>query len=204
MRRKRDGSLVHCGREISTANIAEIIETVELFPCLSLSELVLTICEHLEWYSASGTLKLDACLKLLQKLEQDGLLKLPEKRLVAKRRSTKEPVLKLAEHEEPIEVCLGDLGQVRLVLVKGQEESSLWKAYVGQYHYLGNTSPFGCFARYFVESDRGKLGCLLFSGASKSLWGRDQWIGWSQDERQRNLGFIKPVQVNAIKSDKIL
>jgi hypothetical protein len=133
---------------------------------------------------------LDACLKLLQKLEQDGLLKLPEKRLVAKRRSTKEPVLKLAEHEEPIEVCLGDLGQVRLVLVKGQEESSLWKAYVGQYHYLGNTSPFGCFARYFVESDRGKLGCLLFSGASKSLWGRDQWIGWSQDERQRNLGFI--------------
>ena len=190
MRRKLDGSFVHCGREITTAELTEITETVSLFPCLSLSELVLTICEHLEWYSASGTLKLDACLRLLERMEQDGLLTLPEKRSVARRSLTKEPEFKLADSEEPIEGCIGDLGQARLVFVRDKEESRLWKAYVRQHHYLGNTSPFGCFARYFIESDRGKLGCLLFSGAAKSLFNRDQWIGWSQDERERNHGLI--------------
>jgi hypothetical protein len=190
MRRKLNGNLVHCGREINTVELEEIVETVALFPCLSLKELVLTICEHLEWYRASGALKLDACRTLLEKMEQDGLLKLPEKRLIAEKRTIEKPVLKVVEPEEPIKGRIGDLGQVRLAFVRDKEESTLWKAYLNQHHYLGDTSPFGCFARYFVESDRGKLGCLLFSGAAKSLLDRDQWIGWSQDERQRNLGFI--------------
>ena len=190
MRRNLNGNLVHCGREIHTGELEEITQTVALFPGLSLTELVLTICEHLEWYSASGTLKLDACLTLLEEMEQDGLLTLPEKRVKAKNCSIKEPLLKLVEPEEPIAGRIGDLGQVRLVFVRDKEESTLWKAYLSQHHYLGDTRPFGCFARYFVESDRGKLGCLLFSGAAKSLWDRDQWIGWSQDERERNHGFI--------------
>jgi hypothetical protein len=34
------------------------------------------------------------------------------------------------------------------------------------------------------------LGCLLFSGAAKAITPRDQWIGWSSNERLRNLGFV--------------
>lgn len=66
----------------------------------------------------------------------------------------------------------------------------LWESYVDCYHYLGYRQPFGCSARYFVESNRGKLGCLLFSGAAKSLLDRDRWIGWSYEERLRKLGFV--------------
>jgi hypothetical protein len=32
------------------------------------------------------------------------------------------------------------------------------------------------------------LGCILFSGAAKALKSRDQWIGWSTNERLRNQG----------------
>ena len=190
MRLKHNGNLVHCGREINIVEQKEIAETVSLFHNLSLKELVQTICEHLEWYRASGALKLDACHTLLVKMEQDGLLKLPEKRAVAKANPKIKPAFELVEPEEPIEGCIGDLGQVRLVLVNDKEENTLWKAYLSKHHYLGDTRPFGCFARYFVESDRGKLGCLLFSGSAKSLFERDQWIGWNQDERERNHGFI--------------
>jgi Domain of unknown function (DUF4338) len=190
MRRKSDGRLVQCGREISDAELEEIVETVATCSGLSHKELALTIAEHLEWYSASGTLKLDACQKLLEKLESNGLLKLPEKRLLAKPRLTVEPALTLPEPEGAIEGRLGDLGPIRLVMAREKEENRLWKAYVSRYHYLGDTRPFGCFVRYFVESDRGKLGCLLFSGAAKSLLARDRWIEWSYEERLRNLGFL--------------
>ena len=34
------------------------------------------------------------------------------------------------------------------------------------------------------------LGCLLFGAAAWKTQARDQWIGWSTDERERNLGLI--------------
>jgi hypothetical protein len=190
MRRKSDGRLVQCGREISDTDEKEIIEMAETYTHLSRKELILTICENLEWYSASGTLKLDACQNLLDKFELSGLLKLPAKRSAAIGLRIKKPMLTLSEPEVPIEGRIRDVGSVRLVLVREKEESRLWEAYVDRYHYLGYKKPFGCYARYFVESDRGKLGCLLFSGGAKSLWDRDRWVGWSYEERLRNLGFL--------------
>ena len=47
-------ALMQCGRRISESEIEQICETVELFPRLSLSKLVATICEHLGWYTAAG------------------------------------------------------------------------------------------------------------------------------------------------------
>ena len=42
------------GRILRGQEIAEIIKTVETFQNLSLRELIETICEHLEWYTATG------------------------------------------------------------------------------------------------------------------------------------------------------
>jgi hypothetical protein len=190
MRQKHEGSLVQCGREISIEEIEEIKETVSVFHRLSREELAVTICEHLEWYSASGTAKADACLSLLCKLESEGLVKLPEGR-VSLRTAPKEPCPgKRTEPKSPIEGSLKDLGPVHLELVRGKEQRGLWNEYVHRYHYLGYKQPFGCFARYFVESDQGRLGCLLFSGAAKALRARDGWIGWSEKSRLRNLGRV--------------
>jgi len=62
---------------ISAEGLADIRETVATCSSLSRSELALMIAEHLEWYSASGSLKLDACLKLLDKLEATGGFETP-------------------------------------------------------------------------------------------------------------------------------
>src|ERR1035438_1060272 len=110
MRRKTNGSLVQSGREISKADQEEIAETVALFPALSLTELVRTICEHLEWYSASGGLKYDACLKLLKRMKQDGLIPLPEKQYFANVKPTKKPLPTLTVSEDAIEGSIGCLG----------------------------------------------------------------------------------------------
>jgi hypothetical protein len=89
-----------------------------------------------------------------------------------------------------MECSLKEVGNVRLEVVRGREKTELWNEYVHRYHYLGYKKPFGCFARYFIESDQGKLGCLLFSGAAKALRRRDSWIGWSERSRLRNLGLV--------------
>ena len=190
MRLMKDGRLVHCGREISNTDVEEITEMVSTYTQLSYKELVKTVCENLQWYSASGELKFDACVKLLEKFQSSGLLELPTKRFITKTVRPKKPMLILPEPEDPIKGHIRGMGSVKLILVTEKEERRLWEAYVDRYHYLGYKQPFGCSARYFLESNRGKLGCLLFSGAAKSLLDRDRWIGWSYEERLRKLGFV--------------
>ncbi|MBW2164198.1 MAG: DUF4338 domain-containing protein, partial [Deltaproteobacteria bacterium] len=59
-----------------------------------------------------------------------------------------------------------------------------------RYHYLGYKKPFGYVLRYFIVSEQGFLGCLMFAGASKALAARDRWIGWTQIQRLRNLAWV--------------
>jgi hypothetical protein len=129
-------------------------------------------------------------MKLLRRLESQGILYLPRKRGNTKN-TYKHPVI--TDKTRPRAEVVGglsDIGSIRLKVIKEKEETELFNEYISRYHYLGYKKPFGCHLRYFVESSNAVLGCLLFSGAAKALRKRDQWIGWSEQERLRNLGFI--------------
>jgi len=143
MRLRKDGRIVQCGKDISDTDVKIIIEIVETYTQLSYTELANTVCENLDWYSASGALKYDACVKLLDKLQSIGLLELPPKRPLKRGIRTKKPMLILPELESPIECDIRDLGSVHLMLVTEKEENRLWEAYVDRYHYLGYRKPFG-------------------------------------------------------------
>ena len=184
--------IFQCGREIGSEELDEIQETVELFPNLSRTELAATLCEHLGWMTASGSYKRDACLKLLEKLESGGFVRLPEKRECRISRQPQRPIsLTSRTAPESDIVCkLKELGLVRVEVIKGKESTGLWNEYVSRYHYLGYKKPFGTFLRYFIVCDRGILGCMLFAGAAKALGVRDRWIGWGDNERLRNLGWV--------------
>ena len=71
------GDWVQCGREFSTEEIRQIRDTVAWLPGLARRELAATVCEHLDWHTASGTPKLQACQKLLERLEVAELVELP-------------------------------------------------------------------------------------------------------------------------------
>ena len=76
-----------------------------------------------------------------------------------------------------------------LKVVEG-EGKRLWNEYVGRYHPLSYKQPFGYRMRYFVVCRQGPLGCLLFSGAAKSLGVRDWWIGWTEIQRLQRLAWV--------------
>lgn len=184
------GSILQSGREIKGEELDVIQETVRLFPYLSRSELAKTISEHLCWFTASGRCKRDACLKLLERLEAEGCVRLPEKRATSPR---KRPGIVFTGRTEPkAEICgsVGEIAPIRVELVNGGQQRRLWAEYVSRFHYLGYRKPFGCSLFYFIESPHGLLGCLLFQGAAKALRVRDEWIGWTKGQRLRNLAWV--------------
>ena len=89
MIQKDNPALVCCGRPITHIEISQIQETVSIFSNLSRKELAQTICEHLNWYTAAGANKIDACMKMLEKLEDINALQLPVKRAMKKPKRTK-------------------------------------------------------------------------------------------------------------------
>ena len=186
--------IMQCGREISDEEVAQIQETVELFPGLAVNELAATICEHLGWYTAGGGLKVHACLKLLNKLESCEVLELTKRQRARRHKMfTRNEEIVISARTDPgfrIEGTVRDLSEVKLELAVEREDKKLWNEYVQRYHPLGYKNPFGYRLRYFITCGEGPLGCLLFSGAAKSLGARDEWIGWNEHQRLRNLAWV--------------
>lgn len=186
-------SVVQAGKEITSQELNQIRETVEMFPNLSRSEVAFTVCEHLGWTTASGGYKLTACLGLLEKLEKLGMVSLPEKEIKRRRKEAghdRPSWTSRSEQGEQITGAIGEVGPVWLVEAGGGEVGQLWKEYVDRYHYLGYHRPFGCVLRYFAFCERGLLGCVQLSGAAKQITVRDRWIGWTSKQRERNLPWV--------------
>jgi hypothetical protein len=188
---KSDSPLIQCGREINPEELCHLKEVVELFPRLSRDELAHTLCEHLGWVTASGGHKMSACMKLLEKIEAKGMIRLPQKRFSIKVKQA--PVSRTGRTDPPAEQIMGELADirpVRLVIARSKEAAGLWNEYVDRHHYLGYKKPFGFPLRYFVECEQGTVGCVLLAGAAKAIGVRDRWIGWSDNQRLRNLAWV--------------
>lgn len=178
-------------REITTEEVSHIQLVVEQFHRLSRKELARTLCEHLSWFSPSGAPKVSNCLRLLERLADQGMIVLPQKGPSGRLTPDKRPKLTQRTAERPlIKGPLSAFAPVELQAVSDQAQNALWNEYVERYHPLGHRRPFGNWLRYFLSSDGELLGCLLIAGAAKALHHRDRWIGWSVAHRRRNLPWV--------------
>ena len=179
------------GRRFTRKQLKLVQETVQTFKHLSLSELALTLCEHLDWKTPNGQLKINSALTLLGNLESHGIVDLPAKRK-SKSRSKRIPAFIDSPEPLPVNAALDVIGPVELQRITSKEDREDWKAYLQTYHYLGYKHPVGSHIGYFILSKtRQRLGCLLFTAsAALTLSSRDQLIGWDKKHRQKLLHFI--------------
>lgn len=185
-----DGPATFCGRTFGAREISEIKGIVESFPALSRTALAGTVCELLDWHRPNGTYKQRECREFLELLEARGFFRLPTRRPRRPRGSpTRVPKTSCGEIQPPITGTVRDVSPVSLVLVGSQEERLLWRELVGRYHYLGHKVPFGAHIRYLVRiaQPEAVVGCLQFSSPAWRMRPRDQWIGWDDGTRCRNL-----------------
>ena len=181
------------GRRIGGGEIAEIGELIEKNPGWSRRRLSEVLAERWQWYAASGQLKDMAARTLLLKLHDRGLIVLPPRRRVAAtRRSDAGPDLFDGVVPEPVEASLSSLRPLQLQVVGPKDRDyGVFQRYLRQHHYLGHRGPVGENLGYLIRSCQGvDLACVLFGAAAWQCAARDQWIGWSAQQRRQGLAFL--------------
>jgi hypothetical protein len=74
-----------------------------------------------------------------------------------------------------------------LVPIGSERQSRQWNDMIARHHYLGFSPMAGAQLRYLVSSPQGELGAISFGAAAWKIRDRDQWIGWLEDTRVRQL-----------------
>ena len=167
-----------CGREFTPEELSLIQEVVETCAGISRTELSHTVCELLEWRRANGGLKARECLDLLERLEGQGFLKLPENRQTGPRKGTRRHIAPAGD-DQPWARLTGSVGAflpLDVQLVKRLKQRQLFKDLVSRYHYLGYAMPFGARLQYLVYVSRPRrqvVGCVQFSSPAWRMKVRD-------------------------------
>ena len=181
------------GRKIGGVEISEIKSLIEANPLWSRYRLSRVLAQRWQWYSTSGQLKDMAARTLLQKLHQRELIVLPEPRRGPIRRAP-EPSQYLFDGLVP-ESVVGDLSSLQPLEIQvvgpKQPDYPRFRRYLSQHHYLSYGGPVGENLGYLIKSCAGvELACLVFGAAAWQCAGRDQWIGWSAEQRAAGLQFL--------------
>jgi hypothetical protein len=131
------------------------------------------------------------CRGLLLMLHRAGEIELPEVRFVARNplveRERPAPVL---IDTTPMIVALNQLRPLEVQQVRRTGDERLFNSLIEHHHYLGYEQPVGEHLKYLVWSHGRPVACMAWSSAPRHLGSRDQFIGWSQQARKRNIRFI--------------
>jgi len=180
---------VFSGRTISPEDIELIKWVRKTYPKLPRHELAGTVCEILNWNTASGRAKRIQCMECLEALEAEGIIQLPPVN-TAMQRSGKVNIPNIDFDTTEIIGNITEYESVKLSIAQSGRDLKRWRAYVNQYHMLGDKTVFGSRLQYFVKSGDIELGCIQFSASSWALEERDAWIGWTENDRKARLSLI--------------
>ena len=180
------------GRQLKFDDIENIKSLLVDNPSWNRTRLSIELCESWNWRRGGGQVKDMACRTMLLKLERNGLLKLPKPQHDGHNRSRGSKVPDILHSTTLIDNGLPSLQPVRLLEVRGRGyDDDLFNYFLHNYHYLGFKTTVGEYMKYLVldRSER-PLGCVLFGAAAWKAKARDEHIGWSVPEREKNLNFL--------------
>jgi len=179
-----------CGRTFTAQEVELMRVVAHDYAGLGVTEIARTVCELLEWTRPNGGLKNHECRQLLERLEGEGVLRLPALRKLGGRGPRRVDISQPRFELEPVDCAASACEPLELALVEGKVESRSWREHVERYHYLGCRVPFGANLRYWVRNRDRELACLLWTSPAWKMKPRDLWIGWSDEQRQRHLQWI--------------
>jgi len=177
------------GRNIGDEEIAFLRQFIAEHPALSRWALSRQLCEVWQWKQANGALCDALCRGLLLLLERGGAIALPAVRGHFPKRLEQRPEA-LVPDNRPVRGPLYELGTLGFQQVRRTPQEPLFNSLLEQYHYLGYQQPVGEHLKYLVYARGQAIACLAWCSAPRHLAGRDRFIGWSAEARQRNLRLL--------------
>ena len=183
-------SLTFSGRTFDVSELELMRQIARECSALGVTEIARTVCELLQWKRPSGGLKNHECRQLLERLQAEEFLKLPELRKLGGRGPRRADISEACWEPAAIECAVSECEPLELALVEAEAESRRWRQQVERYHYLGCRVPFGANLRYWVRNRDSELACLLWTSPAWKMQARDVWIGWTDEQRRHNLQRI--------------
>jgi hypothetical protein len=179
----------YCGRPFTLEEIELIRALLGATPALNRARLSREVCERLGWRRPDGRLKDMSCRVALLRMQTDGLITLPPPR-----NAKPPPYLARPEIEQavlaPPSVPAVDLTRLTIDPVSHKRESLLWNAYIQHHHYLGHQPMPGAQLRYFARAAGEVVALLSFGASAWKTQPRDEFIGWTREQRERNLHLV--------------
>ena len=149
------------------------------------------ICRLWGWRQPNGVLKDMICRCLLLQLEAQGYIELPP--------CKKNPLNPLTRHQKPqsVEVDqrprrgkLSNLRPIELFAVRRTPLERLYRGLIQQKHELGYARRVGEHVEYLAMSKGEPLACLGWCSAPRHIGCRDRYLGWTQEQRIKNLSRV--------------
>jgi len=179
------------GRIVTDADAAFLWDLIGRNPTASRRELSRLACQAWNWMQPNGSPRDMVCRGLMLALHRCGHIVLPAQQKVPPNPlAQRSKPLPLAMEDEPIRCALKELKPLSFRQVRRTEQERVFNGLIQAHHYLGYTQPVGEHLKYMVYSKDRLLACLAWSSAPRHLSPRDRFIGWSKQQRQRNLCFL--------------
>jgi hypothetical protein len=178
----------YCGRDFTPSEIERIRQLLTV-PQMNRARLSRQVCAELGWRRDNGGLKDMSCRVALLRMQADGLITLPPPRNPKPVAYRSYPHIEQAVLQPAIIPTI-DLATLNVDPVLTKADSMLWNGYIERHHYLGHQLMPGAQLRYFARAAGHIVAALGFGASAWKVKPRDQVIGWTVDQRQRNLHLI--------------
>jgi hypothetical protein len=187
-----DTLLQYRGREVTHADATFLRELIARHPGASRRALSRLACAAWHWVQPNGAPRDMVCRGLMLALHRAGHVVLPAPRYIpANPLAQRCKPVPVAVAAEPLRAALKDLLPLTFRQVRRTAEEATFNGLIQAHHYLGYTQPVGEHLKYLVWSrDHQLLACLAWSSAPRHLGPRDRFLGWSQEQRRRNLRYL--------------
>jgi len=152
------------------------------------SHIARVLCETWQWLQPNGKVKECAARDLLLRLEEQAFISLPP-RLRPKVNRPKSYVQIPFFRQEPMEGAIQQYGRPELEVLDSQG-SYLWDYLMHHYHYLGRPPLVGEHVRHLVRIQGQEVACLAWASAAWKVKSRDQFIGWDEAAKRKNLYLV--------------
>ncbi len=179
------------GRQIDGKDIALIRDLRRKHPEWSRYRLSRELATRWCWRNGKGLLKDMACRSLLGKLADRGVIELPALRCISPNRYRHQAVREVAYDAKPIHTSLHSVQPLRVLNVSTPSTAELFSHLLARHHYRGYRQAVGENLRYLITANNGRpLACVLFGSSAWKCVDRDRFIGWNDEQRQRQLSLI--------------
>ena len=178
------------GRAVTGKDIAFVRSLIAEHPGESRRALSQELCRAWGWVQQNGALRDMVCRGLLLELNRGGHIELPPPMYSRPTPFLSKKPSRIEMDQTPVEGTVSDLGPLEFRQVRRTPAEAVFNSLIAHHHYLGYCQPVGEQLKYIIYAKDRPIACLAWSSAPRHIGDRDRFIGWTKDDRKKNLSLI--------------